>query len=73
MAIGYTEKKENNIVIDYAYRRAIDTGELKKDTDVEYAVVMFRLSSLLILPPSNLQCKKKINKRNARLLFKIIL
>lgn len=72
------EKLQNLVTSDYAYwraaiQRAIDTGELKKDTDVEDAVVMFRLSSLLILPPSNLLCKKKINERNTRLLFEIIL
>lgn len=41
------EKLQNLVTSDYAYwraaiQRAIDTGELKKDTDVEDAVVMFR-------------------------------
>ena len=41
------EKLRNLATGDYAYwraaiQRAVDTGELKKDTDVEEAVVMFR-------------------------------
>ena len=41
------EKLHNLIVGDYAYwrtaiQRAINTGELRKDVDVEDAVVMFR-------------------------------
>ena len=41
------EKLHNLVASDYAYwraaiQRAIQTGELKKDVDVEEAVVMFR-------------------------------
>lgn len=47
MTLNAKEKLHNLIVGDYAYwrtaiQRAINTGELRKDVDVEDAVVMFR-------------------------------